>query len=210
MSNYIPVEYHQATGHLKTIYDEICDVMNLDSPPNWATYLGSAPNLVDGMWSMLKQVVIKSRLPVLLKELIFFAIAHQRTVPYCMELHATNIFRLTNDLVYQDLVDIVQGNSHGVIPESYKAAISLATTLCESSCSLSKRDFSELRNAGYNTLQAMEIATIVSAAVYFNILTFAADLPMPLHNNRRQKFAPTSEFEILLGVTPKEDINMNF
>ena len=116
MSNYQPVNFEQAPDELKSVYQDICITMGLDKPPTWATYLGKAPHLVHGMWQMLKLVVINNHLSPLLKELIFFAVAFHRSVPYCLELHAQNIFRITPHLTYQDLQGIAEGNSHGTIP----------------------------------------------------------------------------------------------
>lgn len=187
MSNYLPVDYQSAPLELREIYDEICLTMNVNEPPSWATCLGGATHLVKGMWAMLKHCVVESHLPPLLKELIFFAVAYHRTVPYCMDIHAKNILRMTKHLTYCDLKDIVENKSRGVIPNSYQVAINLATKLSKSECSLQKADFKLLEKAGFDDVESMEIATQVSAALYFNVLTFAADLPVPnyLKNDRQ-------------------------
>lgn len=181
MSNYLPVDYQSAPKELRAIYDEICLTMEVNEPPSWATCLGGAVHLVKGMWAMLKHCVVESHLPPLLKELIFFAVAYHRTVPYCMDVHANNIFRMTEHLTFRDLKEIVENKSHGIIPNSYQVAINLAAKLSKSDCSLDRADFALLQKAGFDEVESMEIATQVSAALYFNVLTFAADLPIPKH-----------------------------
>ena len=178
MSNYCPVSYEDASPELKSLYDDICNTLDVSNVPAWASHMGRAPHLVMGMWSMVKNIVLGSHLSPLLTELLFFAIAHERTVPYCMDLHADNILRLTQSLCAQDLIEIVEGNSQGQIPASYQCAINISVKLAQSDCALSARDYQRLREAGFDDIQCMEINTLVSAAMFFNVYSFAADLPV--------------------------------
>jgi alkylhydroperoxidase family enzyme len=96
MSNYQPVSYQDASPELKALYDEIVLTMKMSEPPNWLLYLGNAPHLAKGMWGMLKSVLVDGHLPPLLQELILFTVAYHRSAPYCLDLHASNVLRMTN------------------------------------------------------------------------------------------------------------------
>jgi alkylhydroperoxidase family enzyme len=175
MSNYQAVSYEEASPELKDIYDDVCMTLGLLEAPNWLTHFGKAPHLTKGMWQMLKP---ESHLSPLLVEFIMFAVACRRSAPYCLELHASNILRTTKTLKYDDLRDIVENKSHGLVPDNFHIALDVASQLAIAPCSLKSEEFARLAQAGFSEVQAMEITTIVSAAMYFNTYTFAADLPI--------------------------------
>lgn len=178
MPNYHAIEYQNAGPELQSLYDEIMTTLNLQTLPNWLSYLGQTPHIAKGMWAMLKSVLVNGNLPPLLQELILFTVAYHRCVPYCLDLHASNLLRMTDTLEYKDLEEIACNNSQGIIPASYHAAIKVATKLATTNCTLDKEDFNDLANIGFDQIQAVEIATLVSVALYFNTYTFAADLPI--------------------------------
>lgn len=178
MSNYHPVSYQNASPELRALYDEIVVTLKMSEPPNWLLYLGGAPHLVKGMWCMLKSVLVEGNLPPLLQELILFTVAYHRSAPYCLDLHASNVLRMTDTLDYQDLRQIACNESQGIIPDSYHAALKVAIKLATSTCRLEKTDFDNLLAAGFDQIQCMEVNTLVSAALYFNTYTFASDLPI--------------------------------
>lgn len=127
---------------------------------------------------MLKSVLEEGNLPPLLQELILFTVAYHRSVPYCLDLHASYIIRMTKTLGYEDLQDIACHRSRGIIPDSYNVALQVATKLATSTCILEKDDFDRLQASGYDQIQSIEITTLVSVALYFNTYTFASNLPI--------------------------------
>lgn len=127
---------------------------------------------------MLKSVLVEGNLPALLQELILFTVAYHRSVPYCLDLHASNVIRMTQTLDYRDLQQIACEESRGIIPDSYRAALKVATKLAISNCTLDEEDFDFLKSSGFDQVQSMEITTLVSVALYFNTYTFASSLPV--------------------------------
>jgi alkylhydroperoxidase family enzyme len=176
MKAYQPVPYSYANTELSALYDEIMHAFGFTVLPNWVVYLGSAPHLLQGLWDLLKQHTVKSSLSPLLQELVLFCIAFNRAVPYCIELHASNLLRLTKNLDYNDLADIATGNSQGIIPESYVRSIRIAIDLSMSECESKATE--ELEKAGFDPIQIMEINGLVALAQVLNTYTIAANLPI--------------------------------
>lgn len=178
MSNYKRVPYQDADGELKAIYDDILDKLKIDELPNWASHLGESPEILNGLWHIFTSVSFAGRVSSLLLELIYFSIAYHRHAPYCIELHASNALRLTNNLTFDDLEKIASHQSNGLLPESYEVAIAVAVELSEKMCVVEASMVDRLKQVNFDQLQVMDIFTAVSIAQMFNTYTFAAALPI--------------------------------
>lgn len=178
MSNYDIVDYEHANGELRSLYDEIKTTLKLQRLPNWVTHMGGTPHIAKAMWHMLKPVVTSGNLSPLLQELILFCVAFHRKVPYCMALHSSNILRLTESLDAEDLREIIQHNSPGLIPDSYQQALEVVADLATLQSRFEADKMQRLRGAGFSLVQAIEITNLVSIALYMNAYTIAADLPI--------------------------------
>ena len=95
MTNYCAVDYDQASPQLKAVYDEYTETTGNVKLPNWLTYLGEMPQVLNCVWLLIKSVMFEGQLSPLLQELIFYSVAHHRTAPYCMSLHGQNLLRMT-------------------------------------------------------------------------------------------------------------------
>lgn len=182
MSNVTMVDYADATGELEVLYDEILLTLNTDHIPNWALYLGGELSVLRGIWNMFCQVALKGTLDPLLQELIIFSVSRSQGSPYCSEFHARQILRLVPLLNYQQLVEIIDGNSTGVIPERYQVAISIITQYSQSHCVLETHELLLLKEAGFDESNIIELFGLCSLALAFNSLTMATNTPIEPSN----------------------------
>lgn len=182
MSNVTMVNYADATGELKLLYDEMLSTLNIEQLPNWALFLGGELSVLCGIWNMFRQVALKGSLDPLLQELIIFSVSRSQGSPYCSEFHASQILRLVPALNYPQLVEIIEGNSSGIIPERYQVAISIITQYSQSHCVLKKHELLELQEAGYDESSILELFGLCSLALAFNSLTMATNTPIEPSN----------------------------
>lgn len=176
------VNYADATGELKVLYDEMLSTLNTDQLPNWALYLGGEITVLRGIWNMFCHVALKGMLAPLLQELIIFSVSKSQGSPYCTEFHASQILRLAPILDYQQLVEIIEGNSTGIIPERYQVAISIITKYSQSHCVLKSDELLNLQVAGFDESNILELFGLCSLALAFNTLTMATNTPIEPSN----------------------------
>lgn len=178
MSSNFKVEYHQANDELKAIYDDILMTTTATTLPNWATYLGSNSPVLKGVWQMTRQIALQGKLSPLLLELIIFSISLKQGARYCAEYHAFSALRLEKNLSYTELLEIVQGNSRGFIPQKYSETLEIATRHACNSCMMSEADMAKLKALGYDNEAILEIIAICSLALTFNTVSKALHIPI--------------------------------
>jgi len=121
---------------------------------------------------------INGTLNPVLNDLIFFGVARSLLSPYCSEYHACNVLRLHSTLSYQDLVDIVEGNSHGILPDKYIVAVESVIGHTHSGCTLPNSEIDRLNAAGFSFSQIVEILGIGSLAQFLSSITMAGNIPI--------------------------------
>jgi alkylhydroperoxidase family enzyme len=177
MANSTPVPYSDASGRLRDLYDQICDYRGLDEPPNWAVYLGSTPHVLDGMWQMVR-LTDEHILPPLLVQLLMFAVSRTNVAEYCSEYHGYLVLQLNNQLSFEDLLAICDGDSRGVIPEHYRVAMTVAIEQVKRRCNLPSDENQRLLDAGFSEQECLEIFGTISCAMMLNAYTMSADVPI--------------------------------
>ncbi len=58
MANFKKIDYEVASEGLKCLYDEILDKLNVETLPNWVTYLGVNIQVLKGLWNMVSYSLI--------------------------------------------------------------------------------------------------------------------------------------------------------
>ncbi len=81
------VEYDDATGDVKQIFDEIMKLREIDFVPNvWKT-LAVHPPTLRRLWDGLREVMAPGRLDTLTKEMIAIAVSATNGCEYCLWSH---------------------------------------------------------------------------------------------------------------------------
>jgi len=174
------VEYEDASPEVRAIYDEIMDTMGSTSVLNFLKALGHNPNVLRGVWSMLKQTVIEGEIPALLKQLILFKVSTIAGNQYCTKLHGHAALNLDRTLTYEDLVALSGGSCTANLPPSFPVAIDIISRASLNSKSVEDEawDFEEeLRDEGFAEAEIDELLAVGFFSVMMNMLTDTYDVP---------------------------------
>lgn len=97
MATVAMVEYEEAKGEVKAVFDEIMRTKGIDFVPNfWKTLATHPPTLVR-VWNSLKQVMAPGRLDALTKEMIALAVSATNGCAYCIHSHTLSARKLGMD-----------------------------------------------------------------------------------------------------------------
>jgi AhpD family alkylhydroperoxidase len=91
------VEYEQATGLVKEVYDDIKRTRNVERIPNFWKTLATHPPTLARVWRDLKEVMAPGRLDVLTKEMVAIAVSATNGCAYCVNSHTTAAMKLGMD-----------------------------------------------------------------------------------------------------------------
>lgn len=97
MSTVRMVEYEEATGLVKQVYDDIKQSRNIERIPNFWKTLATHPPTLARVWRDLKEVMAPGRLDVLTKEMIAIAVSATNGCSYCVNSHTTAAMKLGMD-----------------------------------------------------------------------------------------------------------------
>jgi AhpD family alkylhydroperoxidase len=81
------VEYDQATGLVKEVFDDILTTRKTQRTPNFWKTLASHPPTLARIWKESKDMMTPGRLDLLVKEMIGVAISTTNRAAYCINAH---------------------------------------------------------------------------------------------------------------------------
>ena len=173
----LPVCYEDATDELKSIYADIKTSFSVDDVPNWALFLGSQTQILAMLVDFTKKVYAQESIPQLLRELIIFCVSVSNEADYCRQYHAHSALSLSQGMTYQDLENMLQGNSSAYIPERYVKIIEATKAYIVSNCP-SKSKSEDLRSSCENDDEYKELVNVIALATLFNTYTKAFEIPI--------------------------------
>lgn len=97
MSTVPMVEYKQATGLARQVFDDIKLTRKIDRIPNFWKTLATHPPTLARVWRDLKEVMAPGRLDVLTKEMIAIAVSATNGCAYCVNSHTASAMKLGMD-----------------------------------------------------------------------------------------------------------------
>jgi len=98
-----PVEESEATGRVEEIFADIRETKQIGFIPNFWRVLATQPDLLDQVWSQLKQVMHpesvgrEAQLDTLTRELIALAVSATNGCGYCINSHTAAAMKLGLD-----------------------------------------------------------------------------------------------------------------
>ena len=103
-----PVNYEDASGDVRKIYDDIMATRGVDDVNNFWKYLANEPRMLAHVWHALKDIMGPGELDPLTKELIYVAISISNDCKYCMASHtAAARAKGANDGMLNELYAVV-------------------------------------------------------------------------------------------------------
>ncbi len=91
------VEYDEATGRVKAVFDDIKATRNIDFIPNFWKTIAHHPPLLEQVWRDLKAVMTPGRLDGVTKEMIAIAVSATNGCSYCINSHTAAAMKLGMD-----------------------------------------------------------------------------------------------------------------
>ena len=97
MSTVKMVEYQQAKGLVKEVYDDIMATKGIQRVPNFWKTIATHPSLLKRVWTDLKDVMKPGRLDPLTKEMLAIAVSATNGCNYCINSHTAAAMKLGMD-----------------------------------------------------------------------------------------------------------------
>tara|TARA_B100000614_G_scaffold231654_1_gene225753 strand:+ start:780 stop:1160 length:381 start_codon:yes stop_codon:yes gene_type:complete len=119
------VEYEDATGEVKEVFDEIMRVRNIDWVPNvWKT-LAAHPPTLKRIWKNLNEVMAPGRLDKLTKEMIAVAVSATNGCEYCINSHtaAARKLGMDDEMLGEVLAVVGMFNQTNKLAEGYQIPV---------------------------------------------------------------------------------------
>ncbi len=91
------VEYENAEGVVREVYDDIMATRGIDSVPNFWKTIASHPPTLARTWASVKEVMAPGRLDALTKEMIAIAVSATNNCEYCIWSHGAAARKLGMD-----------------------------------------------------------------------------------------------------------------
>ena len=146
------IPYSESSGRLRDLYDRVKGPN--DNVDNIMMAHSIRPHTMEGHMAIYKYVLHhkNNTIPKWFLETLGVWISHLNNCSYCLEHHFAGLKRLlADDQRSQSIKTAIEENNISIAPldEKQKLAMSYAKILNDSPSSLTKRNITDLRNAGF-------------------------------------------------------------
>ena len=125
MPIFKPIQESEAKGKVKEIYDEIKTTRQITEVPNFWKMLANDPNELDRTWSSLKDIMKKSALDPVTKELIYVAVSITNGCEYCIKSHSAAAKKkgATDEMLKEMVAVVGLANKNNKLVDSYQVEV---------------------------------------------------------------------------------------
>ena len=165
------IPYSGSSGRLRDLYDRVKGPN--DNVDNIMMAHSLRPHTMEGHMAIYKYVLHhkNNTIPKWFLETLGVWISHLNNCSYCLEHHFAGLKRLlADDQRSQSIKTAIEENNISIAPldEKQKLAMSYAKILNDSPSSLTKRNITDLRNAGFEDGEILEINQVCAYFSYAN------------------------------------------
>tara|TARA_B100000902_G_scaffold27667_1_gene33283 strand:- start:217 stop:825 length:609 start_codon:yes stop_codon:yes gene_type:complete len=165
------IPYSESSGRLRDLYDRVKGPN--DNVDNIMMAHSIRPHTMEGHMAIYKYVLHhkNNTIPKWFLETLGVWISHLNNCSYCLEHHFAGLKRLlADDQRSQSIKTAIEENNISIAPldEKQKLAMSYAKILNDSPSSLTKRNITDLRNAGFEDGEILEINQVCAYFSYAN------------------------------------------
>ncbi|MEM7549568.1 MAG: carboxymuconolactone decarboxylase family protein [Bacteroidota bacterium] len=158
----------------ESLLETIKQTMNAPFTPNFFKVWGNAPTALNGIWQVMKYVLMDGKLPRRTKEMILVAIASGGGESnYCSTAHSAFLKMLGVD---DQEIEAVKSDLTMLSDDKEKMAIEFAQRLGDDSNCMNDHDYEKLRSVGYFDEEIMEIIAMSGMAVFYGHLANATKI----------------------------------
>jgi AhpD family alkylhydroperoxidase len=119
------IEYAQASGEVRAVYDDIMATRKTDYVNNFWKALASHPPTLRRTWETLKSVMAPGALDPLTKEMIYLAVSVTNGCGYCTASHTASARGrgLTDEMLGELLAVVGMANETNRLADGYRVEI---------------------------------------------------------------------------------------
>jgi AhpD family alkylhydroperoxidase len=119
------VEYADATGEVRAVYDDIMATRNTDWINNFWKALAHDPATLRRTWESIKQIMAPGALDPLTKEMLYVAVSATNQCPYCIASHTAAARKAgMTDAMFAELIAVVgMANETNRLASGYQVEI---------------------------------------------------------------------------------------
>ena len=128
MSKPQPIEYAEAAGDVRAVFDDIKASRNVADVNNFWKYLGRDPTLLARTWQGVKEVMAPGALDPLTKEMVYLAVSVTNACPYCIASHTAAARKAgMTDAMFGELMGVVgMANATNRLANGYRVPVDAA------------------------------------------------------------------------------------
>ena len=125
MSKPQPIEYAEAAGDVRAVFDDIKASRNVADVNNFWKYLGRDPTLLARTWQGVKEVMAPGALDPLTKEMVYLAVSATNQCGYCIASHTAAARKAgMSDAMLAELMAVVgMANESNRLASGYQVEI---------------------------------------------------------------------------------------
>jgi uncharacterized peroxidase-related enzyme len=165
-----PLESVEAPRDVQAIYADFHQRMSFPAAPNFIKAQGHSATAVQGTWDLVRNVLVKGKIPRYIKEMMFVAISKDRQCLYCEAAHIA-CCRMLN--VEKKLLDSLMHDVTKLSDHKIRDMILFGLKCSRNPRGLTDADFERLNSHGLDQSEIVELMAMAGLAVYANIMADA-------------------------------------
>jgi uncharacterized peroxidase-related enzyme len=163
MAKFSVVADETASEATHRTYKQILNVKHLRFVPNFFKTLANSPAVLEGTWSVYRNVSTRGSVSEALKEMIFVAISAAKKCEYCEAAHLAFCRILKVD---PETCNNLVKNLDGIHPERTRDIVRFSVKAGTDPKSLTDEDFNVLKRHGIDDGEIIEVVAMSAFAVY--------------------------------------------
>jgi AhpD family alkylhydroperoxidase len=119
------IEYGEASGEVRAVYDDIMATRKTDHVNNFWKALASHPPTLRRTWESVKVVMAPGALDPLTKELVYLAVSTTNGCSYCIASHTAGARKagMTNEMLGELMAVVGMANETNRLANGYQVEI---------------------------------------------------------------------------------------
>ena len=122
------IEYAEATGDVRAVYDDIMATRKTDAVNNFWKALANHPPLLRRTWDSVKQIMAPGALDPLTKELLYLAVSATNGCRYCIASHTFSARKqgMTDAMLGELMAVVGMANETNSLADGYQVEVDAA------------------------------------------------------------------------------------
>ena len=170
-----PIEESEASGEVARIYSDIQRAFSIPFVPNLEKLLANAPNTLNGLWSALDELFLKSSLPPSLSLMILYAVSAANNCQYCAPVFKATCMSSGMD---NDTLVALDRDLDQLSPTRVQAIVKFGLKCARDRAHLGAADYDAVRAQGVTEEEILEIIGLAALGNFLN--TFSDSLKVEL------------------------------